>query len=716
MFDFSFVLTYSIYRMKKEDAMKLVIVESPTKCHTIQQFLGKDYEVVASMGHIRDLSTTGKGGLGVDIENKFHPTYVINKDKKKIVSNLLKEKKKADEVLLATDPDREGEAISWHLASVLELDVEKVKRLEFHEITKKAVTHAIENPRHIDMDLVASQETRRIIDRIMGFDLSNLLKKKIHSLSAGRVQSVALKLVCDREKEVQAFVPQKYYTIQGEFQGLKAKLDSYIGKEVTIKTEEEAEEILKLLKGKDFIVTKKKVSLKNSEPKIPFKTSSLQQAAFNSFHFSTKMTQSLAQRLFETGLITYIRTDGVGFAEEFISHGKEFIKKNYGEKYLAKKEKYFAMQMKENAKVAHEAIRPTSLDTTPQAIKDTLEGNAYRLYKLIYERSLAALMASKVEEITIYYLDCLGYTFRHEEAKLIFDGFKKVTFEEKDEDEIEKSSLQSFDEGESVRNEVLESEQHFTKGPVRYNEARLVKMMEDLGIGRPSTYASTISTLFERKYISVSKGLLLPTEQGNLTIERLTAFFPEFMDASFTAEMEKNLDDVTIQNDSRLKILQSFYDEFLPLYNKAKEEMPGLEVVYTGNICPKCGKPLVLRHSRYGTFEACSGFPECKYVKKQEKQPVEETDKICPKCGKPLVKRVSKRGEFYACSGFPKCRYIEGEEKEKKEPIYVDKVCPKCGKPLVLHKGKRNRPDFLACSGFPKCRYIESLNEKKEEN
>ena len=546
----------------------------------------------------------------------------------------------------------------------------------------------------------------------MGFELSSLLKKKIHSLSAGRVQSVALKLITDREKEVLAFVPQEYYSIQGTFSSMKAKLDSYMGKEITIKSKEDADAIVNKLLHQDFLLTSKKVSIKFVEPKPPFKTSSLQQEAFNRYHFSTKTTQNLAQKLFEIGLITYIRTDGIGYAEEFIHQGKEFVKDTYGEKYLASNEKYQSLQVKDNTKLAHEAIRPTSLNTKPSDVKNMVDLPAYRLYKLIYERSLASLMAPKKEEITIFYLEHDGYLFRHDHTTLLFDGYMKVIAIEKDEEEKE-DALLDFKEGNTLHNETLESEQHFTKGPVRYNEARLVKMMEDLGIGRPSTYASTIATLFERKYISTSKGLLLPTEQGNITIERLTAFFPEFMDASFTAEMEKDLDEVKVENDSRLKILTSFYDEFKPLYDKAKVEMPGLELIYTGNTCPKCGKPMVLKTSKYGTFEACSGFPSCRYVVKQEKQ-TEETGKFCPKCGRPLVKRTSKNGEFLACSGFPKCRYIEGQE-EKKEPQYLDKVCPKCGKPLVIRHSKRG--EFIACSGFPKCRYIENNEkEKKEEN
>ncbi len=729
--------------------MKLVIVESPTKCHTIKQFLGKDYEVIASKGHIRDLAISGKGGLGVDIENDFKPTYVINKDKTKTVKDLLEAKKEAEEVYLATDPDREGEAISWHLASVLDLDVNTTKRLEFHEITKKAVIHALDNPRTIDMDLVSSQETRRIIDRIMGFELSTLLKKKIHSLSAGRVQSVTLKLITDKEKEVQAFVPEEYYTISSIINDVEAKLDSYQNEEITIKTKEEAEKIIDSIRDKKYVVTKKKVVTRKIEPKLPFRTSSLQQEAFNRYHFSTKATQSYAQKLFELGLITYIRTEGNAYAEEFVEYGKKFVEDKYGKEYLNTKSKYENLTAKDNSTLAHEAIRPTSLENTPSLQKSVLDDGSYKLYKLIYEHSLASLMAPKVEEVITVYFDCLGYGFKTESISVKFKGFLKATSTK--EEQKENKSVNNFVEQGEYESSSIKYEQHFTKGPTRFNEAKLVKMMEELGIGRPSTYAPTISTLLERDYIKSEKGILYPTDQGNLTIERLASYFPEFMDTSFTAKMEKDLDDIRAHDGTREKVLNSFYSEFEPLYIKAKEEMPGLEVVYSSNTCPKCGKPLVFRKSSFGEFEACSGFPKCKYILKKEEKPLELSSEICPKCGKPLVLRKSKKGEFLACSGYPSCRFIKGEEEQvlsdevcpkcgkplilrhsKKgeflacsgyptchyikgeEPSFSDKKCPKCGSLLVLKKGKRGKGDFLACSSFPKCRYIESI-EKKEE-
>ncbi len=692
--------------------MKLVIVESPTKCHTIKKFLGDDYLVMASKGHIRDLATSGKGGLGVDIPNSFKPTYIVNKDKNKIVADLIKAKNKADEVLLATDPDREGEAISWHLASVLGLDVKTTKRLEFHEITRKAVLHALENPRTIDMDLVSSQETRRIIDRIMGFELSTLLKKKIHSLSAGRVQSVALKLITDRENEVKAFVPQEYYSISAYFKGCEAKLYSYLNEDITIKTEQEAEEIVDLLTNKEFLITSKKKSIRNVEPKPPFRTSSLQQEAFNRFHFSTKSTQKYAQKLFELGLITYIRTEGIGYAEEFIQQGKEYVAMNFGKQYMQSEKVYNELQTKENNTLAHEAIRPTSLENTPKQVMESLDNNSYKLYRLIYERSLASLMAPKKEEVCVIFFETSGYKFKLEGVKTIFDGYLKISSNEKDEEKD--NNIDQFAENDVLKAEKILKEQHFTKGPTRYNEAKLVKMMEDVKIGRPSTYAPTISTLLEREYVKSEKGVLYPTDQGILTIERLSSYFPEFMDTSFTAKMEKDLDDIHLLDGSREKVLNNFYVEFEPLYEKALKEMPGLELNFSGNICPICGKNLVFRKSQYGVFEACSGFPNCKYVvKTKEEKPLEISDEICPRCGKHLVVRKSLHGEFLACSGFPSCRYIKGQE-EKKEVIYADKLCPKCSSPLIIKKGKRGKSDFLACSKFPSCRYIETIKEEEK--
>ena len=688
--------------------MKLIIVESPTKCETIKKYLGKDYDVVASYGHIRDLSTTGKGGLGVNIEDDFKPTYIVSKDKLKVVATLKKHVKEADEVYLATDPDREGEAISWHLADVLNLDVKTTKRLEFHEITKSAIQKAIANPRTIDLDLVASQETRRIIDRIMGFKLSTLMKRKIGSLSAGRVQSVTLKLISDREKEINAFVPEEYWTIQGEFaNGLKANLESYKNEKIEIKDEITATEILSKLPDTYTIknVTKNK---RYTDSQIPFRTSVLQQVAYNSCKFSTKLTQSYAQKLFELGLITYIRTDGTGLAKEFIEHGKKYIVNNYGPEYLASNAKLNSLENKEGSSMAHEAIRPTSLDNTPELVKKNygIERGLLALYKLIYQRSIAALMSPKVEEVTNVKFVGNDYAFNYTGSIVLFDGYSKV-YRAEEEDSSKFAPV--FEDGNIIQATKITKEQHFTKGPSRFNEAKIVKSMEELGIGRPSTYASTIATLYSRDYIKNEKGSIYPTEQGIITVENLTKFFEPFMETTYTAEMESELDEVKVENGTRLKILSSFYKEFDNLFVIAQDNMEKEQPKQSGNVCPECGKPLVYRKSKFGQFEACSGFPSCNYVKKEEKDPVQVSDKTCPQCGKPLVLRKSKKGEFYACSGFPKCRYIEGQEEKKVE--YSSYNCPECGKPLIKKPGKRGKGDFYACSGFPKCRFLKSAKE-----
>lgn len=686
--------------------MKLIIVESPTKCETIKKYLGSDYNVIASYGHIRDLSTSGKGGLGVNIPEDFKPTYIVNKDKVSVVANLKKQAKNADEVCLATDPDREGEAISWHLADVLKLDVKTTKRLEFHEITKSAITRAIENPRTIDMDLVASQETRRIIDRIMGFKLSSLMKRKIGSLSAGRVQSVTLKLITDREKEIQKFIPEEYWTIEGLFNGVKANLDSCKGNKIEIKNEDEANKILNELPD-SFVVESVNKNQRYTDSQVPFRTSSLQQVAFTSCKFSTKLTQSYAQKLFEIGLITYIRTDGTGLAKEFIEHGKQYICEKYGKNYLALNDKLKSLENKDNSSMAHEAIRPTSLENTPEFVKQNykLERGLLALYKLIYNRSIASLMASKIDEVTNVKLKGNDYTFSLTGVRNVFDGYSKVyNAEEENEEKI----FDEFEVGKVFTFDEIVKNQHFTKGPSRFNEAKVVKTMEDLGIGRPSTYASTISTLYARDYIKNEKGTLYPTEQGINTVENLNKFFEPFMETNYTAKMESELDEVSIADGTRSKILNEFYDKFENLFEIASQSMEKAQPELTGDICPECGKPLVFRKSKYGQFEACSGYPECNYVKKKEKDPLVYSNKICPKCQKLLVLRKSKKGEFYACSGFPNCNYIEGQ----KEDEVTSLSCPKCGKPLIKKTGKKGKSDFYACSGFPKCRYIQSIKEE----
>lgn len=695
--------------------MKLVIVESPTKCNTIKKYLGNDYQVMASCGHIRDLSTRGKGGLGVDIEHDFKPDYENSKDKYKIISELKSAKKKASEVYLATDPDREGEAISWHLCEVLGLDPNTTKRLEFHEITKRAILKAIENPRVIDMSLVQSQETRRIIDRIMGFKLSTLLKNKIGSISAGRVQSVSLKLITDREKEIQNFVPSEYWNIEANLDnGLKIKYESSIdGENKIITSKEQAEQIVDSLSN-DFKVDSLKVRSRRVESKPPFTTSTLQQEAFSKLHFSTKKTQSVAQKLYEgidignnetVGLITYMRTDSIRLAPEFVNNTASFIKENYGESYVGKENTSKSKGMVQDA---HEAIRPTTLSLSPKSIKEHLTPDEYSLYNLIYKRALASLMSAKQEEVTQVKFVNNGQVFKCEGVVTTFDGYSKLY--ETSDNATQDKALPPLKEGQVLKSKEITKEQKFTQPPSRFNEAKVVKTMEELGIGRPSTYASTISTIKARKYVTSEKGVFTPTEQGIETVNQLTHFFPQFMDTTYTSNMEKKLDDIVDGNDSRINLLRNFYEEFNSLYQIALKEMDKAKPVETGEICPVCSSPLVIKKSKFGEFIACSNYPSCRYIKPKETKKLEFLDgEVCPKCGKPLVKRTSKKGDFYACSGFPSCHYIKGQEEQKREDEVTDKLCPKCGRPLLKKKGKNNKGDFLACSGFPKCRYIESI-------
>lgn len=705
--------------------MKLVIVESPTKCKTIGQYLGSDYKVMASIGHIRDLSTSGPGGLGVDINNGFKPSYTISKDKYEVIQGLKKVAGKASEVILATDPDREGEAIAWHLAQVLSLDVSTTKRLEFHEITKRAILKALANPRTIEMNLVASQETRRIMDRIIGFKLSYLLQKKIKSRSAGRVQSVTLKFLVDREREIEQFVSEEYWNIAGEFSphNVKAELISYNDKAIKIESEEEANRIIASL-PKEFTVDSFETVSKKKEPRPPFTTSTLQQEAFNQFHYSTKKTSILAQHLYEGveidgqlhGLITYMRTDSTRLSPEFVSEAKEYIKDKYGEEYVG-----FLHKGKSSGNVqdAHEAIRPTYLNLSPEKVKSNLSLDEYNIYRLIYARTLASLMSAREDKVTTLKLLGEGYLFKAEASKMTFDGYDKVykEFGSKVKDTI----LPDFSSVKNMTLEKIEKTQHFTKAPSRFSEAKIVKLMEEKGIGRPSTYASTISTLSLRQYITSEKGIMSPTEQGKLTVDELVKFFPNFMDPSYTAEMETKLDDIVAGDNSKQQLLETFYISFIEQLNNADKAMEKVEPTKTGQFCPICGKELVIRQGKYGTFTACSGYPECRYIQKEEKEEKEFIEgRVCPECGSPLIKRRSHSGnEFIGCSAFPRCHYIEKSETEKvtlsEEELKNAPLCPSCHKGHLVEK-KSRFGTFLGCSNYPECRYIEKKSKTKKKN
>lgn len=658
----------------------LVIVESPTKTKAIEKYLGSDYKVVSSKGHIRDLATSGKFGLGVDIENHFEPKYIAIKGKKKDIEELTKNAKKAKKVYLATDPDREGEAISWHLKDALNLKDEDYDRVVFNEITKDVVVNAFNNARKIDYDLVHSQETRRILDRIIGFRLSKLMQSKTGGKSAGRVQSVALKLIVDKEREIESFKEEEYWTITSKFDSFDAELDTINGKKAELKKEEDANKILEGL-GNKFIVDSYDTKPKNKSSKYPFITSTMQQEAISKLGFSSKKTMQVAQKLYEgidieadtVGLITYMRTDSVRLSDEFIKSTYAFINDNYGKEYVGRVK---ASKKKENVQDAHEAIRPSSISRTPESIKKYLTKDEYRLYELIYYRALASLMKdAKVNSSTV----CLrnnDVIFKATGQALVFDGYLKAYNKfESSEDKI----LPIYKVGdELISNEILK-EQHFTKPPARFTEAKLIKTMEELGIGRPSTYASTISTLTTRGYVKIIDKKLNPTEIGIETNDKLQEFFSDLINVKYTASMENNLDKIAEGKEVWYNLLEKFYKDFEPEVENAFDKMEKKEDEKTGEVCPNCGKPMIIKNGRYGKFEACSGYPECKYIKQKEKPPVVEVCD-CPKCGGKIVERKTKKGKiFYGCGNFPKCKVAVWDKP-------TGELCPECNSLLVTDK------------------------------
>jgi len=685
---------------------KLVIVESPSKSKTIEKYLGADYEVTSSKGHIRDLAITGKGGLGIDIENDFKPNYTINKDKKDVVKDLKKCVKEAEYVYLATDPDREGEAISWHLAEVLGLNEDLSNRIVFNEVTKDAVIDALNHPRQIDKNLVKSQETRRVLDRIIGFKLSKLLQKKIKSKSAGRVQSVALRLICEREKEIEKFIPEEYWKIKALFEkdgiDFEAELAKYKNKKIALKNAEEAENVYKSL-NKEFIVKDIKKALKKRASKPPFITSTLQQEASSKLNFKAKRTMMIAQKLYEgvdigdetVGLITYMRTDSIRLSSGFIGEAKHYIEEKYGKDYVGSVK---VSKKTENVQDAHEGIRPTSVMRTPESIKKYLTQDEFKLYSLIYARAIASLMASAQLNATTLLLMNNDYEFKATGSVIHFDGYLRVYSQyEKQSDEL----LPEVIKDERLLSQDIKKSQHFTKPPARYTEAKLIRELEELGIGRPSTYASIIDTIVTRMYVEMIDKTFKPTESGILTNEKLVEFFDSIINVEYTAQMEKELDEIAIGQDDYVHAVTSFEDKFEPLLENAYDKMEQIQPEKTGEICPECGGDLVIRKGKYGNFVACSNYPTCKYIKKEPEE-VQETGEICPKCGSPMVYRKGRYGQFQACSNYPECKYIKSEKKI--EPKMTDEKCPKCGSPLVIKKGRWG--EFKACSAYPKCKTI----------
>lgn len=666
----------------------LVIVESPSKSKTIEKYLGKDYKVVSSKGHIRDLATTGKYGLGVDVDNDFKPNYIPVAGKKKLISELKKLVKDSDEVILATDPDREGEAISWHLLDTLGIKDTNYERVLFHEITKDKVLEAIKNPTKIDYNLVRSQETRRILDRIIGFRLSKLMQSKTGGKSAGRVQSVALKLIADREREISNFNSEEYWTITSKFDEIEADLFNYNHKDIEINTKEEADSILSKLSDK-YKIESVESKKKSKKSKPPFITSTLQQEASTKLGFTAKKTMSIAQKLYEgmdigsetVGLITYMRTDSIRLSDEFIGASYKYIEENYGKDYIgyAKKSK-----KTENVQDAHEAIRPTSVYRNPEDIKKYLSTDEYKLYKIIYYRALASLMADAKVEATSVILDNNNYQFKINGQILIYDGYLKAyALYETSEDKVLPDEFKN--EGSILTTTDVTKKQHFTSPPPRYTEAKLIKELEELGIGRPSTYAKIMDTIKERGYVTIEEKKFVPTEIGIETTDRLQEFFSDLINVKYTAAMETDLDTIALGKLDEIKVLREFYDKFEPEVEKAFGQMEKKAPKETGEVCPNCGSSLVIRKGRYGEFTACSNYPECKYIKKEEKQVKEIMD--CPKCGGKIIEKKTKRGKiFYGCNNYPKCKYASWDKP-------TGNLCKECGEPLVEKNGSEICPN-----------------------
>ena len=697
-------------------AKNLVIVESPAKAKTLEKFLGKDYSVAASGGHIRDLP---KKNIGINIKKNFEPKYQIIKGKEIAVEALVSAAKKAKMVFLAPDPDREGEAIAWHLAAILGIkDKDKIKRVEFNEITKNAVIHAIENPRDIDMKRVDAQQARRILDRIVGYKLSPLLWKKIRKgLSAGRVQSVAVRLICEREALIKKFVPQEYWSIVANLsaneKAFAAKLFSKADEKVNIPNKEAADGILKEINSNDFVITKIVKKEQRRNPSAPFITSTLQQESYRKLGFSTKKTMVLAQQLYEgielekgvtTGLISYMRTDSTRIAVEAQNEARALIEKEYGAKYLPKEPKIY--KAKKQAQDAHEAIRPTYFENKPSEIAGSLSPDQLKLYTLIWNRFLASQMESAILDQTAVDVSVGDYIFRANGSIIKFDGFIAVYMEGHDEDEEDEKEglLPEMSEGQKLKLLSIDPNQHFTQPPPRYTEASLVKELEQKGIGRPSTYSPIIATVQDRGYVEKEGRMLKPTELGVTVNEQLVKHFPVIMDPEFTAHMEDDLDKILEGTLNWVEVIREFYEPFEKTLKEAETGMEKIKKeIMTEEKCEKCGKQMMIRSGRFGDFLACSGYPQCKTIKPLPGSPeAQEVKEVCDKCGKPMVFKKSRFGSFLACSGYPDCK----NKKPILNPIGIK--CPECGGDIMERSmwGKI----YFSCSNYPKCKF--SLSNK----
>lgn len=693
----------------------LVIVESPAKAKTIKKYLGAGYEVIASMGHIRDLP---ENRLSVDIKHDFKPKYEVIKGKEKLAEELTKLAGKSEHVYLATDPDREGEAISWHLAYLLELNLEEKNRVTFNEITKTGVSNGMSHPREIDLDLVNAQQARRILDRLVGYKLSPFLSQKIRrGLSAGRVQSVSVRLIVDREEEIRAFKPEEYWSIDAKFipQGSRKQFPaSFYGDEngkIKITSEEQANTILDALKDADFQITKVKKGTRRKSPAPPFITSTLQQEASRKLGFQARRTMKAAQELYEgieikgmgaVGLITYMRTDSLRISEDALKDAGDYIRERWGEKYLPEKPRHF--KSRANAQDGHEAIRPSMPGLSPADVKDSLSADQYKLYKLIWERFIACQMSNCIQSTTQADIMANGYLFKASGYTVTFDGFTVLYEEGKDEAAESEGSLPPLEKDMKVRVKELLPNQHFTQPPPRFTEASLIKALEEYGIGRPSTYAATITTITSREYVVREGKTLKPTELGEVSTKLMKERFPKIVNVKFTAQMEKDLDTVEDGKSQWVDILHEFYGDFDKTLKKAKEEMQGVKIQLkedeTDIVCEKCGRKMVIKMGRYGKFIACPGYPECKNIKKL----VKETGAECPKCGgKVIVKKTKKGRIFYGCDHYPECDFVSWDEPAMEK-------CPRCGKTLLKKKGKNPKVYCVT----PDCGY-EKIEEKKDE-
>ena len=696
-------------------ADSLVIVESPSKAKTIGKYLGSKYIVKASMGHIRDLP---KSQIGVEVENDFNPKYITIRGKGSVLKELKDASKKVKKVYLAADPDREGEAIAWHLAHALDLDQTESCRVVFNEITKQAVKDAFKTPRKINMDLVNAQQARRILDRLVGYKISPLLWKKVKKgLSAGRVQSVAVKIILDRENEIDDFIPEEYWSITAKLSAdgspMEAKFHKWNGTKTELTNEEQVNSILGQIENEDFTVKEVKEKERTRNPSAPFTTSSLQQEAARKLNFRAAKTMSVAQQLYEgvdlgkegtVGLITYMRTDSTRIAASAQEEAKEFISQKYGETFVPETFRQYSKKAA-NAQEAHEAIRPTSVLRDPDSVKAYTSRDQFRLYKLIWERFVASQMSSAILDTLSVDITAGDATFRATGSKVRFPGFMKVYVEGNDDGTTEEDKLlPPLQSGDALVKQEIEPKQHFTQPPPRYTEARLVKTLEELGIGRPSTYAPTLETIQKRGYVAIEEKKFMPTELGELIIEQMEQFFPEILDVEFTAHMEEDLDHVEEGSEDWVKVLAQFYGSFEKRLEVAEEEMKEIEIEdeVSDEICEKCGKPLVYKLGRFGKFLACSGFPDCRNTKPI----IKDTGIVCPTCKEGhVVERRSKKGRiFFGCDRYPECDFVSWDKPSVKP-------CPSCSSLMVEKRNKQGTK--LKCTV---CDHTEIMEEPDDES